>query len=188
METASSPKRQPTQKRWATTKNPWTGRRERFEIAISNQGFRRWEQHRVRLAKLGYPDRPPEIDTENIGGWTLGPAGPWVACERQDCEDLGMGARAQVIFFGTLRTTLGLPRVMVEIASSKLDGDWLLHVVVEDETRGHIHQTYRFSNAAGVAEVADVCRYLLAGYNPSEPRFSPNKELVEELGVQEWCA
>ena len=36
---------------------------ERFEIAISDQGFPEWERERVRLSERGYPDRPPEMDT-----------------------------------------------------------------------------------------------------------------------------
>jgi hypothetical protein len=73
METAASRKRQPRQKRWVSTKNPWTGRRERFEIAISDQGFREWEFNRVRLSASGFPDRPPEIDTAQHRGWNLYP-------------------------------------------------------------------------------------------------------------------
>jgi hypothetical protein len=188
METASSRKRQPIHKRWATTKNPWTGRQERFEIAISDQSFRQWECNRVRLLGSGFPDRPPEIDTEHISGWTLDRTVPRVACERQNCEDLGMGSRPDVIYYGTLRTTSGLPHAMVEIGSSKLDGDWLLHVVVADATSAHFHQFYRFPNADGVEEMADVCRYMLVGYNPSEPRFSPTKELLEEPGQRECYA
>jgi hypothetical protein len=34
---ASRQKRQRGQRRWVTTKNPWTGRQERFEIAISDR-------------------------------------------------------------------------------------------------------------------------------------------------------
>jgi hypothetical protein len=73
METAASRKRQPRQKHWVTTKNPWTGRRERFEIAISDQGFREWARNRVLLSASGYPDRPPEIDTAHYRAWNLYP-------------------------------------------------------------------------------------------------------------------
>ena len=73
METAASRKRQPRQKHCVTTKNPWTGRRERFEIVISDQGFREWARNRVLLSASGYPDRPPEIDTTHYRAWNLYP-------------------------------------------------------------------------------------------------------------------
>ena len=49
------------------------GNRERFEIAISDQGFREWARNRVLLSASGYPDRPPEIDTAHYRAWNLYP-------------------------------------------------------------------------------------------------------------------
>ena len=160
METASRQKPQPGQKRWVTTKNPWTGRKERFEIAISEQEFRDWERERIRLLGMGYPDRPPE---------------------------LRMFRAPAAVFHGAWQTTCGLPHAAMLVGKS--DSEWLLHLFVANETsvlRDHLH---RVSGAADEADIHDICRGVLTHLSPSAPRWFDREELFRELlGQLEECA
>lgn len=66
---AAATKRQPGQKRWLPTTNPWTGKREWFKTSISYRGFREWEVDRIDLASQGYPDYPPVYDDPILRSW-----------------------------------------------------------------------------------------------------------------------
>lgn len=52
-----------------TTRNPWTGEREQFRVFISDKGLAEWERDRIRLAKTGYPDYPPAVDSRVSRAW-----------------------------------------------------------------------------------------------------------------------
>ena len=66
---ASRQKRQRRAPRLWQTVNPWTGASETFTVCIDDRGLREWERDRVRLARAGYPDRPPELDSPNARAW-----------------------------------------------------------------------------------------------------------------------
>ena len=42
---------------------------ETFYIRISDEGFAEWARDREVLRQQGYPDRPPDVDTETLRAW-----------------------------------------------------------------------------------------------------------------------
>ena len=175
---ASRQKRQRGQRRWVTTKNPWTGQRERFEIAISGRGFREWERDRVLLASRGYPDRPPETDTANLRGWSVKPDDSSAADECHEGSELGAYMGPGANFHGIWQTTSGLP--CAKLIVGRRDRDWLLHLIVEDGTSVLLEDFGLVPGEADAAVIDDLCRRELARFNQSAPRWSGGDELVRE--------
>ena len=49
------------------------GPTEVFDVRISEQGFIEWAQQREMLREMGYPDRPPDVDTPTLQAWVPHP-------------------------------------------------------------------------------------------------------------------
>ena len=183
---ASREKRQRGQRRWVTTKNPRTGRQERFETAISDQGFRVWEHIRVRLTGQGYPDRPPDLATAHILGWDPDPDATLVPGELLGGANLDMAGAPEGVFHGVWQTTSGLP--FGKLIVGRTDGEWLLHFIVANETTVLFDSLYRvpFSEVPDEMDIHYICRTVLREVNPSAPRWLDSEQLAREFN--EACA
>ena len=120
---AARTKRQRGQTRSWHTRNPWSGKLETFPVCISDEALREWKENRVRLAKAGYPDRPPEFDSPRHRAWngeapgrpfrrgeldggvsTLGvdpmatAVGTWVSGDRHASVKINVGRRDDGVF------------------------------------------------------------------------------------------
>jgi hypothetical protein len=125
---AARTKRQRNQSRTWRTRNPWTGQAETFFVRISDEALREWERDRAHLARAGYPDRPPELDSPKHRAWNLcAPGKPIVPGSLAGLKaKLGVDPTAKAL--GTWRAGDGQFGVKINVGRRD-DGSFVLHFV-----------------------------------------------------------
>ena len=123
-------KRQRGQTRTWRTRNPWSGKPETFPVCVSDEALCEWEENRIRLAKAGYPDRPPEFDSTRLRGWNLlAPGAPMHLGDWGDIEQcLGVDPSAKAL--GLWQTGDAGNGVKINVGRHD-DGSFVLHLVVQ---------------------------------------------------------
>ena len=127
---AARTKRQRGQTRTWHTRNPWTGKPETFPVCISDEALREWEENRVRLAKAGYPDRPPEFDSPRHRAWNHIAPGRPLRPEDLDGAHATLGTDPTAKALGTWRTGDDTWGVKINVGRRD-DGSFVHHVVVQ---------------------------------------------------------
>ena len=162
---AARTKRQRGQTRTWHTRNPWTRKPETFPVCINDEALREWEENRVRLAKAGYPDRPPEFDSPRHRAWNAIAPGRPLRPEDLDCAHATLGADPTATALGTWHSGTADGGLKINVGR-RPDGTIVHHLVARvDQTEKAVVVTLPDEAARAQIESANA-RLIAAGLPP----------------------
>lgn len=164
---------------WSTI-DPRTGQSQTFVTRLSNKALAEWEAERAELVASGYPDRPPDIDTARIRGWTDLPA------DRSDELPADRSDEPPVITLGCDRTaralggwaTRGRDLILKANLGHRPDGHLVVEFVVGSSLDPLRMVATKFQSSA---EVATVVREFAQVLGLPEPTFTSAEQVLADL-------
>lgn len=103
---------------------------EHFQVRINDAGVAQWLNVRPRLRTLGFPDRPPDVDTPDTRVWLRHPGEVGQFFDDQDSSALEMG---EVFFVLALSRALVTGELLHMLVVGQPDGVYLWSLAVESE-------------------------------------------------------
>ncbi len=178
---AARTKRQRGQTRTWHTRNPWTGKLETFPVCISDEALREWEENRVRLAKAGYPDRPPEFDSPRHRVWH--DENPGHPLRRGDWDGVvqTLGADPTAKALGTWQTGDGRVGIKINVGRRD-DGGFVFHLVMQLDQEEVVNRVNPIPNEAAARAIVQGTNADIAALLGLPPlRWTSADEVLAEI-------